>query len=93
MKLYIKNMVCHCCVMKVKSELEIFGYQPLNITRGELLLSNEMIDSEKEIFNQHLKTFGFEIIDDRKSRLTGQIKSCIFKIVHQHNSEIKIQSI
>jgi len=45
MKLYIKNMVCHCCVMKVKSELEIFGYQPLNITRGELLLSNEMIDS------------------------------------------------
>lgn len=89
MKLYIKNMVCNRCIMVVKSELEKFGYQPLNINLGEILLSNELTDSEKEIFNQHLKTFGFEIIDDRKSRLIGQIKSSIIEIVHQQNSELK----
>jgi len=89
MKLHIKNMVCNRCIMVVKSELEKFGYQPLNITLGEVLLSNEMNDSEKETFNQHLKTFGFEIIDDRKSRFIGQIKSSIIEIVHQQNSELK----
>jgi len=80
MKLYIKNMVCHCCVMKVKSELEIFGYQPLNITRGELLLSNEMIDSEKEIFNQHLKTFGFESLTIEKAVLQDKSNLAFLKL-------------
>ena len=89
MNLYIKNMVCNRCIMIVKSELEKFGHQPLIVTLGEVLLANEITGSEKEILNQHLKTFGFEIIDDRKSRLIGQIKSSIIEIVHQQNSELK----
>jgi len=89
MMLYIKNMVCNRCILVVKSELEKFGYQPLNITLGEVELKNEMTDNEKEIFNQHLKTFGFEIIDDRKSRLIGQIKSSIIEIVHQQDVALK----
>jgi len=89
MKLYIKNMVCNRCIMIVKSELEKFGHQPLIVTLGEVLLAKEITGSEKEILNQHLKTFGFEIIDDRKSRLIGQIKSSIIEIVHQQNSELK----
>jgi len=75
--------------MIVKSELEKFGHQPLIVTLGEVLLAEEITGSEKEILNQHLKTFGFEIIDDRKSRLIGQIKSSIIEIVHQQNSELK----
>ena len=89
MKLYIKNMVCNRCIMIVKSELEKFGHQPLIVTLGEVLLAEEITGSEKEILNQHLKTFGFEIIDDRKSRLIGQIKSSIIEIVHQQNSKLK----
>ncbi len=89
MELYIKNMVCNRCIMVVKSELEKYGYHPLKISLGEVMLSDEMTISEKEIFNQHLKTLGFEIIDDRKSRLIGQIKSSIIEIVHQQNSELK----
>jgi len=75
--------------MIVKSELEKFGHQPLIVTLGEVLLAEEITGSEKEILNQHLKTFGFEIIDDRKSRLIGQIKSSIIEIVHQQNSKLK----
>jgi len=82
-------MVCNRCIMVVKSELEKFGYQHLNITLGEVHLSNEMTDSEKGDLNQHLKTFGFEIIDNKKSRLIGQIKTSIIEIIHQQNSELK----
>ena len=89
MKLYIKNMVCNRCIMAVKNELEKFGYQPLNITLGEVLLSNEITDSEKEILNQDLKKLGFEIINDKKSQIIGQIKSSIIEIVHDHNSVLK----
>lgn len=89
MKLYIKNMVCNRCIMAVKNELEKFGYQPLNITLGEVLLGNEMTDSEKEMFSQQLKILGFEMIDDKKSRIVGQIKSSIIEIVHHQNSDLK----
>lgn len=89
MKLYIKNMVCKRCIIVLKNELEKFGYQPLNITLGEVLLSNEITDTEKDLFNQHLKTIGFEIINDKQSRIIEQIKSSIIEIVHQQNSELK----
>jgi len=75
--------------MVVKSELEKFGLQPLNIILGEVLLNKEITDIEKEIINQHFKTIGFEIIDDKKSRLIEHIKSSIIEIVHQQNSELK----
>ena len=88
MKLYIKNMVCNRCIMVVKNEIEKFGFQALNITLGEVELKKEVTDEEKHLFNQHLKTLGFEIIDDKKSRLIGQIKSSIIEIVHQQNSEL-----
>jgi len=89
MKLYIKNMVCNRCIMVVKNELEKLGHQPLHITLGEALLNNEMTDSEKETLDQNLKSLGFEIIDDKKSRLIAQIKSSIIEIVHQQNGDLK----
>ncbi len=82
-------MVCNRCIMAVKNELEKFGHQPLHITLGEVLLSNEMTDNEKEIFSQQLKTLGFEMIDDKKSRIIGQIKSSIIEIVHHQNGDLK----
>lgn len=82
-------MVCNRCIMAVKNELEKFGHQPLNITLGEVLLSNEITDNEKEIFGQQLKVLGFEIIDDKKSQIVGQIKSSIIEIVHHQNGDLK----
>lgn len=82
-------MVCNRCIMAVENELEKLGHQPLNITLGEVLLNKELTDSEKEILSLHLQNLGFEMIDDKKSRLIGQIKSSIIEIVHHQNSDLK----
>ncbi len=89
MKVYIKNMVCNRCIMVVKNELEKLGHYPLNISLGEVELKNDLTDFEKFTLDNHLKTFGFELIDDKKSRLIGQIKSSIIDIIHQQNTELK----
>ncbi len=81
-------MVCNRCIMVVKNELEKLGIQPLFITLGEVELKNNLSDFEKLNLNKHLKTFGFELIDDKKSRLIVQIKSYIIEIIHQQNSEL-----
>ena len=83
-------MVCHRCVMVVKNELEKLGHQPLSVSLGVADLNKEITEVEKQKLDFHLRRFGFEIIDDRKSRMISQIKSYIIELVHQNNSELKI---
>lgn len=82
-------MVCNRCILVVKNELERMGFKPISLTLGEVELEREISDAEKETINNHLQTFGFELIDDKKSRLIGQIKSLIIDLVHHQNSELK----
>lgn len=75
--------------MAVKNEVEKLGHLPLNITLGEVQLANEMNNEEIQLFSQRMKTLGFEIIDDKKSRLITQIKSSIIEIVHNQDGDLK----
>lgn len=89
MKIYIKNMVCDRCIMVVKSELEKLSYHPLNITLGEVELINDLTEFEKTNLNNRLQIFGFELIDNKKSRLIEQIKFIIIELIRQNNIELK----
>ncbi len=82
-------MVCNRCIMVVKNELEKIGFEPFNVRLGEVELSQELSASDKDRINKHLQTFGFKFIDDKRSRLIGQIKSSIIELVHQQNSKLK----
>ena len=75
--------------MVVKAELESMGFHLLNVTLGEVHLNKELNSDEKLKINSHLKTFGFELIDDKKSRLIEHIKSAIIELVHHKDIEIK----
>ena len=81
-------MVCNRCILVVKNELEKLGHHPLNISLGVADLDREINDAEKKNLDNNLRPFGFEIIDDRKSRMISQIKSSIIELVHQNNSEL-----
>lgn len=87
--IFIKNMVCNRCIMVIKNELEKLGYKPLKISLGEVQLKRDVTESEKKNLNSHLQTFGFEIIDDRKSIQIEKIKSSIIELVQHQNSELK----
>lgn len=80
-------MVCNRCILVVKNELERIGFRPTSLTLGEVELEREINSYEKATINNHLQTFGFELIDDKKSRLIGQIKSSIIELVHYQNNK------
>lgn len=83
-KLFIKNMVCNRCVMVVKQELEKHGFQPENVSLGEVQLKEQDLSKEQLIrIDAMLKSNGFERIDDRKSRLIEAIKLKIIHVLHQ----------
>lgn len=82
MKLYIKNMVCNRCIMVVKKELEELGLQPVEVELGEVTLAKELPAAKKEQLNTRLLSLGFELMDDKKSRLVEKIKNEITRQVY-----------
>jgi hypothetical protein len=69
MKIYIKNMVCHRCIMVVQSELEKSGFTPLSVGLGEAVFEKELAVSDQESIAKSLQAVGFEIIEDQKSNM------------------------
>lgn len=83
MHLHIKNMVCNRCIMVVKAALEKLALHPVSITLGEVVLEEKKLSGELLKNLQHsLKGVGFELIDDKKSKLIEQLKNTIVELVH-----------
>ncbi len=87
--IFIKNMVCDRCIMVVQNELEKLGLDAKNIKLGEVILSKEITSLEKENLSKTLEPLGFEIIDDKKSRIIEKIKNTIIDLVHHQDSDVK----
>ncbi|MBS1936054.1 MAG: AraC family transcriptional regulator, partial [Bacteroidetes bacterium] len=90
MKLYIKNMVCSRCKMVVKSELEKNGLHPVVVDLGEIELEGEPTREQLHLLGASLKHLGFELIDDKKSRIIEKIKNEIIKLVHHSGDSIPV---
>jgi AraC-like DNA-binding protein len=88
MKLYIKNMVCSRCKMVVKDELIKFDLHPKKIELGEVEVEEELSNENKNQLNAILQAFGFELIDDKKSRLIEKIKNIIVDLVHYSENQL-----
>ncbi|WP_291134928.1 helix-turn-helix domain-containing protein [Flavobacterium sp. UBA7663] len=89
MKLYIKNMVCSRCKMAVKSVFENIGINLLAVELGEVELKNDIPESQKSELLKNLRAFGFDLIDDRKSKTIDKIKTLIIDLVQNKNSDLK----
>jgi copper chaperone CopZ len=90
LKLYIKNMVCSRCKMVLKSELEKAGLHPVSVELGEVEIEEDPGVAALQELNNSLKALGFEIIDDRKSRIIEKIKNAIVEIIHYPNEDISV---
>lgn len=75
--------------MVVKDELEKLGYKPVNVSLGEVTLDKEISKEERNTIEKVLEPIGFELIDDKKSRIIEKIKNIIIDIVHQQDGEMK----
>ncbi len=74
--------------MVVKSELEKLGYNPINISLGEVTIEKEITRHEKATIEKTLQRVGFSLIDDKKSKIIEKIKVLIVELVHQNNNQL-----
>lgn len=87
--LFIKNMVCNRCIMVVQNEMNKLGLEIKNVKLGQVTLEKELSNSERDALDRALVPLGFQVIDDKKSRIIERIKNIIIDLVHHQNNEAK----
>lgn len=89
MKLYVKNMVCSRCKMVVKTVFENIGINPISVELGEVELENDIQENQKKELLKNLRSIGFDLIDDKKSKAIDKIKTLIIDLVQNKNNDLK----
>ena len=76
-------MVCHRCKMAVEATLEKLHLHPVSVALGEVVIEEKSLPAKKtEALKTELSGLGFELMDDKKSKLMEQIKNFIIESVH-----------
>lgn len=92
-ELIIRNMVCPRCIAAVKEELDALHIPYDEVTLGHVKLSHPLI--ERDALREALARRGFELLEDRKSRLVNEIKTWLidhlFHNPHQEKQNISTQ--
>jgi AraC family transcriptional regulator len=79
---FIKNMVCQRCVAAVRQEFEKLELHPTQVTLGEVTLESDIEENVQSRLKNNLTALGFELIDDKRSRLIEAIKNQVIQKVH-----------
>lgn len=88
LELHIKNMVCNRCITAVRNELLASGLHPVVVEMGVVQLEEEELDEESRVkLGARLIDLGFELLDNNRTRMIGQIKNLIIEKVH-HSDDL-----
>lgn len=82
-------MVCDRCKMVVNNELVKMRFHPQSVELGEVEIKGQINDNDKQIIAISLQKLGFELIDDKKSRVIEKVKTEIIQLIHHSSNSIK----
>ncbi len=80
--LNIKNMVCPRCIESVTRVMDDNGFKIRSIKLGEVVIEEDPDNTQLDQLGASLKSIGFELLSDKKSRIVNQLKSEIIKMIH-----------
>lgn len=81
-------MVCNRCIKVVKDEFVKIKLEIEEIELGRVQVSNQLSFSELEGVRKILNENGFELIDDKKSKIIDSIKTLVIEKIHYTEGEV-----
>ena len=85
--IYIKNMVCNRCIKVVQEEFEKLGLVVKNIQLGEVELFKDETKLDMQKIDDILKSNGFELLDNKNSKIIEKVKILIIDMIQKADSE------
>jgi len=83
----IKNMVCPRCIEAVDQVFREQHLEVSNIRLGKVQVNGEVDQVQKNALQEALKGRGFELLDDKNTRLINQIKTLIIREIHYQEED------
>jgi AraC-like DNA-binding protein len=85
-------MVCDRCKLVIQNVLDELDLKPNAVYLGEVDFGDDTIDAETlENFRQKIVPLGFEIINDKKTRLIENIKKQVIMLVQEQQAAEKLK--
>ena len=81
--LYVKNMVCNRCIYMVDRLFREAGVEPISVKLGEVQLAEAPGAAELAVVGQKLREFGFELLNDQKTRIIEKIKTTVIEYIQR----------
>ena len=82
-------MVCNRCILVVRDILQRADFKPSSVTLGEAVVPRELTAGQKKELDEALRAVGFELIDDRRTRIIEQVKNAIIELVQQQDAALR----
>ncbi len=84
--LYLKNMLCDCCLILIKERLEKIGLSIIEIRLGEVSFNYDPDAINKDLITETINHLGFKIIRGRNKILVEEIKKAVIELIHELNN-------
>lgn len=85
--LHIKNMTSNSCIRLVKEQLERTGFIKVqHIELGEAQVSYNPQLINENFINELLKNCGFELINNKETKIVEQIKTSVIQLIFYGNN-------
>ena len=70
---------------------EKFELHPIQVDLGEIELKENNIDQVKDQLIEELKSFGFDLLDDKKSKIIEKVKNRIIDLIQNKNNQLQLK--
>lgn len=92
MTLYVKNMVCERCVFVVRQILDKMDVSNSLVSMGKIDIP-EINRTNLETLSKRLIKHGFEILDNRESKLIESIKILLNKLLNEEMNDKRVKKL
>lgn len=86
---HVKNMVCDRCKLVVKDIFEKAGMHAITVELGVVEIAETPTPEQLQIIQTMFSEVGFELIDDKQSRLVEKIKTLLVELIHSGYPQLK----
>ena len=80
--IYVKNMVCNCCIRVISDEFEKAGLQIEKIELGSVTFNTGKQKTNTKKIREILNRVGFDIITERDHQIVEKIKLAVIELIH-----------
>lgn len=84
-EIFIKNMVCKCCIYVVKMELEKKGYHQVEVNLGVARFQEALNTEDRKSLSIRLQGYGLELFDSVRGRIVEKLKNIIVTKLNNQN--------